>query len=87
MQVFFKTFLSYFCVFSREQIQYFQGFVGFSNIPVYCIIIFQAWLFIFAPLLGGAAGAYLFKMFNCECKKEEKKEEKDQELVDLNTKE
>ena len=47
----------------------------------------QAWLFIFAPLLGGAAGAYLFKMFNCECKKEEKKTEKDQELVDLNTKE
>ena len=47
----------------------------------------QVWLFIVAPLLGGAAGAYLFKIFNCECKKEEKKTEKDQELVDLNTKE
>ena len=47
----------------------------------------QVWLFIFAPLLGAALSAFLFKMFNCECKKEEKKEEKDQELVELNNNE
>lgn len=48
----------------------------------------QAWLFVFAPLLGAAQSAWLYKMFNCECKKDkEKKEEKDQELVELNNKE
>ena len=46
----------------------------------------QVWLFILAPLLGAAQSAFLFKMFNCECKKEEKKDEKDTELVELNNK-
>ena len=46
----------------------------------------QAWLFIFAPLLGGATASFLFKFFNCNCKKVEKgdKDEKDTELVELN---
>jgi aquaporin Z len=48
----------------------------------------QVWLFIFAPLLGATLSVFLYKIFNCECKKEkDKKDEKDQELVELNTKE
>ena len=48
----------------------------------------QVWLFICAPLLGAAQSVFLYKMFNCECKKEkDKKEEKDQELVELNNNE
>ena len=46
----------------------------------------QVWVFIFAPLLGAAQSVFLFKMFNSECKKEEKKDEKDTELVELNNK-
>lgn len=46
----------------------------------------QVWLFILAPLCGAANAAFLFKLFNCECKKVEKSE-KDTELVELNSKE
>ena len=45
----------------------------------------QVWLFILAPMLGAAQSVFLYNVFNCECKKEEKKE-KDEELVDLNNK-
>ena len=46
----------------------------------------QVWVFIFAPLLGAAQSVFLYKTFNCECKKEEKKDEKDTELVEFNNK-
>ena len=46
----------------------------------------QSWLFIFAPLLGACGSAALYKLFNCKCPKEEKKE-KGEELIELeNTK-
>ena len=52
------------------------------------IYLKQVWLFIFAPLLGATFSTFLYKMFNCECKKEtDKKEENAQELVDLKTNE
>jgi aquaporin Z len=46
----------------------------------------QVWLFILAPLAGAANAAFLFKLLNCECKKVEKNE-KDEELVEVNSKE
>jgi len=46
----------------------------------------QVWLFILAPLAGAANGAFLFKLLNCECKKVEKND-KDTELVEINSKE
>jgi len=48
----------------------------------------QAWLFVFAPLLGATLAAYLYKIFNCTCAKKDKdsKDEKDTELVELNNK-
>ena len=46
----------------------------------------QVWLFIVAPLCGAVNSVFLFKLFNCECKKVEKNE-KDTELVELNSKE
>ena len=46
----------------------------------------QVWLFIFAPLLGAVQSVFLYKIFNC--KKDEKKKEKAEELIELeNTKE
>ena len=46
----------------------------------------QSWLFIFAPLLGACGSVALYKLFNCKCPKEEKKE-KGEELIELeNTK-
>ena len=45
----------------------------------------QVWLFICAPLLGAAQSVFLFNLFNCECKKDEKKE-KAEELVELDNK-
>ena len=46
----------------------------------------QSWLFIFAPLLGACGSVALYKLFNCKCTKEEKKE-KGEELIELeNTK-
>ena len=44
----------------------------------------QVWLFIFAPLLGACGSVVLFKFFNCK-KDEKKKENKEEELVDLET--
>ena len=44
----------------------------------------QVWLFICAPLLGACGSVVLFKFFNCK-KDEKKKENKEEELVDLET--
>ena len=46
----------------------------------------QSWLFIFAPMLGAAGSSFLFKFFTCNKGKEEKKENKEEELVDMETK-
>ena len=40
----------------------------------------QVWLFIVAPLLGAIGSTLLYKLFNC--KKDDKKEKKEEELVD-----
>ena len=45
----------------------------------------QVWLFIVAPLLGAVGSVFLYKMFNCK-KNEDKKENKEEELVDLENK-
>ena len=44
----------------------------------------QAWLFIIAPLIGGSLSACLYKFFYC--KKDEKKKENKEELVELEDK-
>ena len=46
----------------------------------------QVWVFIFAPLLGACGSSFLFKFFTCKKGKEEKKENKEEELVDIDTK-
>ena len=45
----------------------------------------QAWLFVFAPLLGAVLSVFLYKIFTC--KKEEKPKEKGEELIEMGTKE
>ena len=45
------------------------------------IALKQVWLFIVAPLLGAVGSTLLYKMFNC--KKDDKKENKEEELVDM----
>jgi aquaporin Z len=45
----------------------------------------QVWLFLVAPMLGAAQSVLLYNMFNCECKKTEKKD-KAEELVELDNK-
>ena len=44
----------------------------------------QAWLFIFAPLIGAALSSCLFKYFNGKC--DEKKKDNKEELVELQDK-
>ena len=93
-----KEYAPFIISFSIGAISFFAGnLTGGSMNPVRSVApalimggpaLQQAWLFVVAPLLGGAQSAFLYKFFNCECKTEKvKKEEKDQELVELNTKE
>lgn len=93
-----KEYAPFIIAFTLGSIAFFAGgLTGGSMNPVRSlapaiimggVALRQAWLFVFAPLLGAAAASFLFKFFNCNCKKLEKsdKDDKDTELVELNNK-